>query len=128
PKMVTGTIFPFGGDRSFGVAERVIRGGVVSKKGPLFNSTPTSSLKKFVAIKSGLLSPFTSPTATEVAFSPPDPYLTTVLKVPSPLPSRTPTTPPGPVGLPKLATTTSGLPSPLTSAMATETDTSPPEA
>jgi hypothetical protein len=73
PEIVSGTTLPFAGHNTVGAAESVITGGVVSKKGPLYNSTPTSSLKKLVAIKSGLLSPFTSATTTEVAVSPPDP-------------------------------------------------------
>ena len=44
PEIVTGVILPFGGHKTFGVAERVMVGGVVSN-GALFSNMPTEPLK-----------------------------------------------------------------------------------
>src|SRR5713101_3632361 len=82
-------------------------------------STATVLALWLATSKSSLPSPFTSPTTTENA-SPPEPYVTAVWKVPSPLP-RSPATPfPLPVNR-------SSLPSPLTSPTVTEKALPPPE-
>ena len=74
PEIVIGTIFPLGGHITFGAAERVITGGVVSTGAVLFSNTPSevfeqggAVLHRFVTSRSGLPSPFTSADATELA-------------------------------------------------------------
>src|SRR5438552_3573468 len=101
--MVTGTILPFGGHKILGVEERAMTGGVVSRGPPLFNSTPTearaqvpaSSAHWLATSRSGLPSPFTSVTATELVKKPPVLKVTACWKVPSPLPKNTATAPTG---------------------------------
>lgn len=81
PETVTGTIFPFGGPKTFGVAERVITGGAVSAV--LFNSTPTPFELEFATSRSGLLSPLTSEIARDFAPNPPELKLAAARKVAS---------------------------------------------
>ena len=64
PETVTGTILPFGGHKTLGVAERVITGGVVSAV--LLSSTatvpgpPKIEKSAFATTASGIPSPFRS--------------------------------------------------------------------
>ena len=78
PETVTGTILPFGGHKDVGVVESVITGGAV-QNGVLLSSTATippsaqpTLLPQLATSRSGLLSAFRSPTATEYASTPPD--------------------------------------------------------
>src|SRR2546426_9534003 len=66
PETVTGTILPFGGHKTFGVAERVITGGVVSAV--LFSITATRGVlpADVPTTKSRLPSPFKSATARDL--------------------------------------------------------------
>src|SRR5208337_633775 len=104
-----------------GLSEDVIAVVVLAVK--LFSNTltlPTLQLSRavqlFATSRSGLPSAFTSTIATELGCQPPGLYLTGVWKVPSPLPRSTWSA----GGTVAFATTTSGLPSPFTSPIATD--------
>src|ERR1700689_608521 len=104
-------------------------------QGPaLFSSTATepvvhsSGAHWLAATTSGLPSPFRSATAIDVALYAPELKVTTGSNVPFPRPSSTPITPvPQPSTGPQSATTRSGTPSPLISAIANSGAAYPPE-
>src|SRR5262249_32854513 len=120
PDTVTGTILPFGGHKNDGVTETVITGGVVQKD-VLFNSTSTVPGvligHEFATSKSGPPSPLTSAKATDSA-PPTGSNVPANWKVPSPLPSKSPTMPFAHLPWHPFATATSRFPSPFTSATA----------